>query len=711
MGGVTHRRTAAAAACLLCGCYTSAFTTEPDPSGSAHASIVSIIPWEEIKDKLQPNFVLQTGEEAMQKVAPVVEAQNDAFTRNLGFSLGAMVGATFSDAGAINVSSSAATFANWPDGGLSPRVSPITQYNLAAVLYQEVKLLNEALSFYKPPAGYEGYLIAANVTLIPRRDADFDANVVLSFTAEPESEHARARARQIEVIPILSQDDLELTQHTRTLDNIVQLAFALSIFGKFQQTPIQILSAFGLREEEVRSTLGRDINTLQVVASAGRSALIAHFGAAQTVSPPHTLFPQTRRVYAMLLVPQAIAEENAHGRGRLKLMTTVDFIDAAGRVRMDRRFDRALRDELEDVCWGRVRPKKEDAYEIWLKYQTAAPTDDIIEAALAACQIAKLPAESNPPELMKLTPDRGMSREQRQVSNIRGYRISDWERMQTEIQFVLHNLNRLDAAGQYRSSAFWLPPPVADRLDAPAFGYEAAVNESTLSVTVRGQHLSAARDRWSLVPAIDKPAVIPILSNTSPSLVTLTVPADSFCDGGSCRGLIRYELRRPPDAGQLEKLQQQQLSLFATAAELERAGVDVEGQKSAEVAFSARQRPQKPSGEKPPEATLTVANEPIAAEADGTGVAVVEVTLPSVSKATQTLSIHVSGGSAVIAGADGGTAPAFQATIDKDKKSGRVVVPLRWLIPGQTLQFDGRDSNGARAGQGHAVVVRREGAK
>jgi hypothetical protein len=279
-----------------------------DEVGAAKLTVISVAPWEQVEPLLTPDFSL-TATDALQKIGPAVRAEGEAYLRTFSAAVKTLLptipspktpekpdaktpeapkmGELPSQSGPQDILSTAQT-----------PMSESSRYRLALALYQEVQLLNHYISHVALKPGWKAFLVSMDVGLLSwHRRAEVDAQVIVTFVPEKPTS---ADPPWPQVITIIMSDDIELNQHSRQVKNAFQLA--LSLAGMLYS--VQAAADVGRISEELLRTTGRDVNSLQLVASASPNALMVRFGAGYGVETRYQLWPQSRRVHALLLVPE-----------------------------------------------------------------------------------------------------------------------------------------------------------------------------------------------------------------------------------------------------------------------------------------------------------------------------------------------------------------------------------------------------------------------
>jgi hypothetical protein len=233
-----------------------------DDVGFAKVSVVSVIPWTVVENALSPGFNL-TGDQAVTEVAQAGRSEEDTIssTFNLavqgnfspgGGGAGALPSAsstgsvkkaasTDTKSGGGAQASSAASPESSPSGAASPSASPssgtkesnppatglsaLTKYQLAASLYQEVKLLNLYVKHIAQSQNVTPYLVSLDVNMFTSSPkAEVNSLVVISFQWIKKGVYQWSPA----IIPVISSEDIELNQHTNSVHNLLTLAAALA---------------------------------------------------------------------------------------------------------------------------------------------------------------------------------------------------------------------------------------------------------------------------------------------------------------------------------------------------------------------------------------------------------------------------------------------------------------------------------------------------
>jgi hypothetical protein len=335
---------------LLSGCcsnsdfWSSGKQTAQADVASVHMAIVSVAPWDQYRDALQPSFKL-SAEDALQQVLPTTAAYDERALSALGAQLGLAlpttavsdVLTTHSTTGAATTTTedktttsasgdaSSLTFptpataslpasAALPAGTSALGTDPMTRYWSAAALYEEVQLINRCLKNAAISEGYTPYVVRLQVTLLPCvRDAPFDAFSTISFFPgdwQPGDEEQPTftttsvpagppKPSGVRVLPLLVTDDMEVMAESRSADRLRQAALSLSA------SLAQAGATAGLQsvDELLRSVLGKDFNSVFAVARLSDNSVRCRFGAQFQPNSRYAITPQSHFVTLLVLVP------------------------------------------------------------------------------------------------------------------------------------------------------------------------------------------------------------------------------------------------------------------------------------------------------------------------------------------------------------------------------------------------------------------------
>jgi len=289
-----------------------------DEVGTAKITVVSVIPWAQLEAALSPGFQLSAAD-ALQRVGLAVRGEDEAYLRAVTAALRLSMGSPSAPGGDGKLveppKHSPLPALDEVRGALAQSVVSMTdtsRYRLALALLQEVQLLNNYIRHVSAPKDWKKYLVSMDVALMPsRREAEVDANVFISFLPETVP-RIRALTVQIppmvvdapRIYPIVTSDDVEINQHTRGVKNTGQLLMSLA--GGYG--PAQAAAETSRTSEDLQRAIGRELNSLQHVASLSGNALVVRFGATYGVGTKFQFVPQTRRVHALLMVPPVKGE-------------------------------------------------------------------------------------------------------------------------------------------------------------------------------------------------------------------------------------------------------------------------------------------------------------------------------------------------------------------------------------------------------------------
>ncbi|MBY6263718.1 hypothetical protein EI613_17610 [Azospirillum sp. 412522] len=324
-----------AAACLslLAACAsTSLFRPHtvdnmPD-AGSFHLAVLSVAPWNNFIDKLQPKFEL-TETEALKRVLPTVQSVEekllDALLANLKVGLPT---SSFSETTTRNATGEITTTGTSTRGsstppalstdspagtrtaaglpGLTDRTidtDPVLQYSAATALLQEVRLLNSYVENAALFSETIPYLVRLQLSAMPfARNEPYDLYADLSFFPDYDPDKNDTKLEQPPlVIPLLATDNLTTTQRSRAVDLVRQYGLALggSTPGVAAQAELKRLS------DDLKSVIGRDLDSVFTVARLADNSIRVRMGAVAQPEAGHAMVPRTHNVTLLVMVPKA----------------------------------------------------------------------------------------------------------------------------------------------------------------------------------------------------------------------------------------------------------------------------------------------------------------------------------------------------------------------------------------------------------------------
>ena len=200
------------AGCLKNNSPQPNFVNTQDEAAAVLVSVTNVAPWDQVSSAMQPNFVL-TGEQALTKVLPTTQRQQEQVLKAFGASLGIGLPQSFSEsttartgsnittsttaaAGTViggtsttgNTSSTTDTTkpgspptpsSGAPAGGQLPMtgtslagdigIDPELQYRAAQSLFESVQMMNRQTKYAAMLRNYVPYLVRLRVTVMPYR--------------------------------------------------------------------------------------------------------------------------------------------------------------------------------------------------------------------------------------------------------------------------------------------------------------------------------------------------------------------------------------------------------------------------------------------------------------------------------------------------------------------------------------------------------------
>ncbi len=356
-----------------------------DEAGSAQIAVLSVTKWDDAKADMQPKFTLDEAG-ALTAVLPVTSASEDKLYQ--AAALGLRVAGpttTFSNTDSGESSSSAGTSADTKTtivtnadgttvttgtgtngttgstldssdskttttkasgdaskltvtqgdkGDLKPTATapalgtdPMLQYQTAAALYQDVKMLNRYVTDAVVGEGASAYVVHLKVSVSPKmHNLPYDAYTEISFLPS-DIEHTETCPGTVEIEPLFATENLEALQSSRSREAAQQMALALTA----------MIGAYGTAgdasrvDHRLHDILGRDYNSTLNVSRLSASTALVRFGAVQNTLSNYAMMNKENRVTLLVIYrpykgtrtdcPQPTASE------RLTVVSRTDFVD------------------------------------------------------------------------------------------------------------------------------------------------------------------------------------------------------------------------------------------------------------------------------------------------------------------------------------------------------------------------------------------------
>jgi hypothetical protein len=300
----------------------------PEPSqnnvGDVYVSVTGIRSLDEVIDDLQPTFPI-TAQSALQIAVP--DTKNTLASALSAFSGSLGLGIT-SPTSTPTIPSNAPPTAQTLPGGLTNilgttlAMDPVSEYQAAASLYQQVKLLNESIKDAPRFKGYDAYILTVQVTLIPyQRNAPYDAYADLSFfagTNDAPSPPSSADESLALIFPILTSDQLEAANDQQSINNLTSFSLALSAayHGVGAQAAISQLN------QNLNAIMGNNLNSLLTIGKVTQNTVALRLGARNsTTTNGLTMVPEAHTIAFLVMAP--------HEANELEMISDVTLRDAA----------------------------------------------------------------------------------------------------------------------------------------------------------------------------------------------------------------------------------------------------------------------------------------------------------------------------------------------------------------------------------------------
>jgi hypothetical protein len=386
--GVAMLAICGASCCELERALDSKHICRQDEAGSAHIAVLAVGRWDKYVDAVQPTFQLSAAD-ALQTAIPTTttleEKVLDALSARAKVALPSLkvtdttneTESSTADPTATHArreettsgDTSSLSFGNAPQGTRTAaalpgirlsasaiRADPMLQYWAATALYQEVQLLNRYLKNAAISEEYEAYVVRLQVSLLPRRrDLPYDADAIVSFFYgdwEPDADRPFVVANQmgalaappaaavpggaggvvpalppknVRIVPLLVTDNLEATLHSRSVDQVRELALTLSavVHGVGVGGDLQKF------DEQLRTVLTRDLNSTFTVARMSDNTLRCRFGAVRQGATDFAMIPQTHNVSLLVLIHKNYAASAKPAERTVRLACRTKFINVA----------------------------------------------------------------------------------------------------------------------------------------------------------------------------------------------------------------------------------------------------------------------------------------------------------------------------------------------------------------------------------------------
>jgi hypothetical protein len=225
-------------------------------------------------------------------------------------------------------------------------MDPVSEYQAAASLYQQVKLLNESLKNAPRFKDYDAYIVSVQVTLMPyRRNAPYDAYDDLTFFCASDDGPTVANETMPIIFPIITSDQLEAASDQQSINNLTSLSLALSAayHGVGAQAAINQLN------QNLNEIMGNNLNSLMTVGKITRNTIEVRLGARNSTSNTNglTMVPEAHTIAFLALAP--------HNAGELEMISDVTLRDAAnGRpLRLDlKEWGKEINAEFDNQIFG-----------------------------------------------------------------------------------------------------------------------------------------------------------------------------------------------------------------------------------------------------------------------------------------------------------------------------------------------------------------------
>ena len=286
-------------------------------AGSIHLAVAPPIPFSAVSKTLSPTFAL-TGDQAFAAAIPTTGYMEDRFFELFSAAVGLAPATSTVTGVAGNGSAPTATpptthladstksVLATGDTGRPLKQDPMLQYSAATALYQEVRLLEQYVSYAAQRYDYKAFVVRMNIGVQPFARAEpYDVYSSIGFFPSLPSTQTCAAATGVSaprfpyVLPLLVTDNLEGTATAKSAESIAQLALAISVLAQgFAGN-----ASFGYTRDRLKSVLGTDLNSLLTVSRTADNVIQARLGAASQPTSRFAIVPRNHTITVLMLVP------------------------------------------------------------------------------------------------------------------------------------------------------------------------------------------------------------------------------------------------------------------------------------------------------------------------------------------------------------------------------------------------------------------------
>lgn len=329
-----------AAAVVLVGCGSNglrfkevpegnATAASLDEAGSVHVSVISVMPWADVREKLRPKLMADEATARAQAV-PITFAMLDRYLDILRLRASITPNTvkttemtTFKSAtGQEDSETVDRTTTKAPGtprdtavpdplaagskaGDLAAAASGINSSLSAravASYIQEIQALNSEVDHAAQRTNMDPYLMRVQVSVMPlRRHLGYDVYSNLSFFAYSEAGSTRTPAEYAPfVVPLLSSDSIETAQRNQNIEAIRDIGIALDLIKGFGS----VGAGFGSQRDRQQALAGLDVNSVMTMGRLADNTLRVRFGAANDAGGGYVTHPRTNTISVLVYLPR-----------------------------------------------------------------------------------------------------------------------------------------------------------------------------------------------------------------------------------------------------------------------------------------------------------------------------------------------------------------------------------------------------------------------
>ena len=243
---------------------------------------------------------------------------------------------------------------------------PMLQYQTAAALYQDVKMLNRYVTDAVVGEGASAYVVHLKVSISPKmHNLPYDAYTEISFLPS-DIEHPESCPGTVEIEPLFATENLEALQSSRSREAAQQMALALTA----------MIGAYGTAgdasrvDHRLHDILGRDYNSTLNVSRLSASTALVRFGAVQNTLSNYAMMNKENRVTLLVIYrPYKVDHQHPINCKPAASGTATTESGKTPAVELSKRLTVVARTDFVNTITGVKVPVKEDVQRVKGEYQ------------------------------------------------------------------------------------------------------------------------------------------------------------------------------------------------------------------------------------------------------------------------------------------------------------------------------------------------------